>query len=465
MTCEHRQPEHSEPARSARDEAIREVADALATAGIGLARLAGPNGSAIANSAFRQLLDNPELEQPGARAEMPSPPDATLATGDDGDHVEEIGLSDGRHVLAIETRMTDGSGLALRLDITRLKRLAHVFQSFSDIVASRQIEPEVKIRRILNLGCEQLGLPWGALFEDRNGTMALNMCHPPNARPPIDPILLDVLSELDGPTLLDSPGDEENQERLAARTLLAPVLVDEERFGFVVFSGESWRDSPDDAGDIDILEVFCQWIGHELAREQDLAELALAHRELERLANTDELTGIANRRYFMSHSKKILREAGAGTGPSSIGILDIDHFKRVNDAHGHDTGDELLRAFAQAIAEGLGPDGLVGRLGGEEFAILLPSSNLREARAIADHVRRKVAEIHITCPGTGDRIGCTTSIGIAEFATDERLLRDAMTRADAALYAAKRDGRNRVRASDRPASGGERVNEQLTEQV
>lgn len=164
--------------------------------------------------------------------------------------------------------------------------------------------------------------------------------------------------------------------------------------------------------------------------------------DLRRLLTQDHLTGAVNRATFQQlfeREYRAWREYGA---PLSLIMLDIDHFKRVNDTYGHATGDLVLRRFAETIAKAIRPSDVFARLGGEEFAVLLPAKSLSEAAEIAERLRSLVADMRIETP-QGD-LAITVSLGCATALPNSDLLRSA----DEALYAAKRSGRDRVHAMD-----------------
>lgn len=160
------------------------------------------------------------------------------------------------------------------------------------------------------------------------------------------------------------------------------------------------------------------------------------------LAMTDELTRLPNRRAVLARLDALLR--GSNRRPCSALIVDIDHFKEINDRHGHPMGDEVLKAMAAALLEAVRAPAFFGRLGGEEFLIVLPDIDLHAARSAAEHFRERVACIEVML-GTAGRGRITVSIGVAD-STSGDTLSDLLRRADAALYAAKRSGRNCVRA-------------------
>jgi two-component system, cell cycle response regulator len=173
------------------------------------------------------------------------------------------------------------------------------------------------------------------------------------------------------------------------------------------------------------------------ARLRAAERVATMHNELVRLATTDPLTGVLNRRAFFERARNVCVRAEAGAVLSAI-LFDIDHFKRVNDLYGHDVGDKAICAVAQEAAK---ENLIVGRLGGEEFAALVEGRRLADARDIAERLRQKMAALQFdTSQGT---MTLTCSLGVSEWEAGDTI--DLLLkRADVALYAAKTGGRNRV---------------------
>jgi diguanylate cyclase (GGDEF)-like protein len=161
---------------------------------------------------------------------------------------------------------------------------------------------------------------------------------------------------------------------------------------------------------------------------------------LRALAMTDELTGVPNRRAVLALLAQLLRRSHT---PTSILIMDIDHFKSINDRHGHLIGDETLRAITANLREAVAEPALFGRLGGEEFAAVLPATGLEQAITIAERLRERVMRIDLSRL-LGDR-RITVSIGGAASIPTHDSISVMLRRADAALYAAKDAGRNCVR--------------------
>lgn len=182
----------------------------------------------------------------------------------------------------------------------------------------------------------------------------------------------------------------------------------------------------------------------------DITDRKAVERSLEWLASTDALTGLPNRHSFMSSGKLAIAIAARSSAPLSLLMLDLDHFKQINDTWGHQMGDRALQAFAELCLDHLRDDDIVGRLGGEEFGILLPGCDAETALAAADRFREAIE--HIAVDPEGDGPCLTASIGVTVIQDDEADLERAIARADRALYEAKRLGRNRAVLASVPAA-------------
>jgi diguanylate cyclase len=181
---------------------------------------------------------------------------------------------------------------------------------------------------------------------------------------------------------------------------------------------------------------------------QEIGELKQNLEQTRRAALTDPMTGIANRKHFESQLEADARAAGDKDEPLSLLLIDVDHFKRFNDAHGHIIGDEVLKVVARTLKANLKGRDTAARFGGEEFAVILPQTTLVQARIVGEHVRRALATHCLTNRKTGQNFGTiTVSVGIAAYRAEEALS-DLVERTDQALYAAKRQGRNRVVVED-----------------
>jgi diguanylate cyclase (GGDEF)-like protein len=164
--------------------------------------------------------------------------------------------------------------------------------------------------------------------------------------------------------------------------------------------------------------------------------------QAEQLATIDALTGLSNRRHFFTTALHGLALARRQRSQLTAAMLDIDHFKQVNDTHGHHVGDQVIRAVAQRLAHVIRTTDILGRYGGEEFALILPDTSAEGAAVLTERLRAAISDRPIETDA-GPLI-VTISIGVAEHAADQSDVETLLSVADAALYQAKRAGRNRV---------------------
>lgn len=179
--------------------------------------------------------------------------------------------------------------------------------------------------------------------------------------------------------------------------------------------------------------------------ERKLAQAALlaSEKELKVLATTDVLTELPNRRLFLARlTEEFARAQRLGDQPCSILVLDLDRFKRINDTYGHAMGDAVLQHFAQLLRKAFRNIDMAARVGGEEFAVILPGSDLAAARTSAERLREVVAKTPLV--QDGKTISVTVSIGAAAIVPNDFEADQTLIRADEALYRAKENGRNRV---------------------
>ncbi|KQV46504.1 GGDEF domain-containing protein [Duganella sp. Root336D2] len=186
--------------------------------------------------------------------------------------------------------------------------------------------------------------------------------------------------------------------------------------------------------------------GH-LQQKRDMLKNVVTERtaELTRQATTDSMTGIASRRHFMERGNDEIDRARRYHLPLTVLLLDIDHFKQINDRFGHPAGDKLLQVVAQACQSNARNVDLPGRLGGEEFALLMPETSAVAARLAAERLRRAISAIPPALSGVPHQV--TASFGIATLKSYDASMDGLVARADAALYRAKNGGRNRVEAA------------------
>ncbi|TRZ65294.1 MAG: diguanylate cyclase [Rhodocyclaceae bacterium] len=176
---------------------------------------------------------------------------------------------------------------------------------------------------------------------------------------------------------------------------------------------------------------------------RDITERERAAAELREMATSDFLTGLANRRHFIARmADELARMQRRDSLDAAVLMLDLDHFKRINDTYGHATGDAMLKHFATLMQSELRKIDTAGRVGGEEFAILLPGAAKHEAKVLAERLRAKVEEHPLMQDREAIRI--TASIGITAMKATDSSADTSLIRADEALYRAKENGRNRV---------------------
>lgn len=211
------------------------------------------------------------------------------------------------------------------------------------------------------------------------------------------------------------------------------------RAGTVCFFSREPRETEFPSGDKELLRLIGQWVGHEIERHGYVEELRKARIELERLATTDDLTGLRNRRSLLGFGRAEFERARRFGHPLSVLALDVDFFKRVNDTVGHAGGDRVLRQVASCCRANVRSTDGVGRIGGEEFVLVLVETPQGPGEEIGERIRLSVSDVD---PG-GD-VPVSASIGVAELNGDDDSFETLLARADAALYLAKKSGRNRV---------------------
>jgi diguanylate cyclase (GGDEF)-like protein/PAS domain S-box-containing protein len=189
-------------------------------------------------------------------------------------------------------------------------------------------------------------------------------------------------------------------------------------------------------------------VAHENISERKLAEekIRLLNAELECLVFVDYLTGLYNRRYFMQRGAEEFKRARRSSQPLALFMLDIDWFKKVNDDHGHKAGDMALQNLAAVLKLNLREVDILGRIGGEEFAILLPNTSLNNAARLAERTRQSIENSSFVV--LDQVLSFTISLGVAEITDEVSGIDDLLRNADLALYRAKAEGRNRVVVAD-----------------
>lgn len=181
-------------------------------------------------------------------------------------------------------------------------------------------------------------------------------------------------------------------------------------------------------------------------------QLKEAQSQLELIAITDPLTGIHNRGYLMKRGEEEFQRVRRGSGHLGCIMLDLDHFKRVNDTRGHVAGDHVLKCLAERLRSSVRPYDVVGRYGGEEFMVMLPDTNFDQSLAVAHRICERVRNDLFEADGS--LLPITVSLGVSDFSPADATLSDVIKRADEGLYKAKADGRDRVAWVAKPGDAG-----------
>ena len=175
---------------------------------------------------------------------------------------------------------------------------------------------------------------------------------------------------------------------------------------------------------------------------RDISERKRMEDMLVTMSRTDVLTGTWNRGFFMEKSEEVVRMVRRYQHSATIMMADLDHFKSINDRYGHYAGDLVLEMFANICRDEIRESDILGRLGGEEFALMLPETSIAQATTLAERVRKATAAARVRLDG--QEISVTVSIGLAQVGTGEQALETAIRRADHAMYRAKQNGRDQV---------------------
>lgn len=339
-----------------------------------------------------------------------------------------------------------GTALASAVNERELRRRRFDSQSLADMARAleQEVEPQAAAQTLLDgvAGvCDfRRGVVLGATSDGPLRVVASREAQPGTAPPEgVDAIVERAWASRG--TVLVKELHPERDRHLAtllpgARNLVVVPLVAETRAIGALVLERANRDRP--AVERRVVATCEQFAAH--------AALALRNawllEEVRALADRDGLTGLANRRVFDATLARELARAARSGEPLSLLLVDIDHFKKLNDGHGHQTGDDVLRQVAGVLAAGSRSGDLPARYGGEEFVVVLPACPADEAAEVAERLRAAVAAADTT-------VAVTVSVGVATCPTNASGASALVGAADEALYASKRDGRNRVTASTR----------------
>lgn len=345
----------------------------------------------------------------------------------------------------------------------------------STVMGGEELELSEKMRALLAMGCRRFGLETGLLCEFAVNTEPAEGALPRSMRldvmqavSPDERIRRGRTYDLDVATgqsagappgleslarlalSSDSRPQQENTDRGTVLGIL--VSVSGQIYGALSFSSITPRNASFGESDLEVLQLMAQWAGGEIertetrialdARQTELEtkqmELLAANAQLESLATTDGLTGIKNRRTFDLRLEEEFLRARRYRAPLSVILLDVDKFKQYNDSFGHPAGDEVLKGVAKILADGVRVTDFASRYGGEEFALILTGTEAPGAMILADRLRQRIEE------AAWPNRAVTASLGVCTFRPDMKSRAELTAGADAALYASKEAGRNRV---------------------
>ena len=342
-----------------------------------------------------------------------------------------------------------GHALLLR-DVTEDRRLVSALRQLHEISSDQSLTGERRIESILSLGMVHFDLPVAIVSMIRDDTYTVLSARsdlfyvPPGTRFDLgrtfcrDTVARDAPLAIPDATLTE-PGGHPAWREFGLRAYVGvPLKIGGDCIGTLSFSGPRER-AYFSCADLDLATLFAAWIAQELGLQRHIQELS-------EMATLDWLTGALGRRSFEADLADAFHATQGTAAQPHLVILDLDHFKTVNDRFGHDCGDRTLRHLAGTLRDIAGPDLPLYRIGGEEFALIPTGHSASEVDALADTLRCSVAGA--TRQGDVAPLPLTVSVGIAARSPAMDEPRDWFRAADTALYRAKTAGRDRVRRHD-----------------
>lgn len=387
-------------------------------------------------------------------------PYLTAATDGTRQHFEaRIGFPDGRvrdvaidYIPKFDERGRVDGIFALASDVSEQKNVQRTLKQLYDITSRRDIDSGQKIQQILEVGCVHFSLPLGIVSHIVGEIYTAKYTECPDGEIeagtvfPLGQTYCVHTLKADEPLAIAHTGESELKshpcyEAFKLETYIgAPILVDGERYGTINFTSLAVRAAAFTQTDQEIIKQFADWIGNEIARDRDIEQIHKAQADLERLASTDELTGIFNRRELFKRAGAEFEKFRRYGDLVSVLVFDIDHFKSINDSFGHAVGDQVLRRVAEVVEGELRSNDTFGRIGGEEFCIVLSKADVKAAYTIAERVRRRIwSDCTLT---QHENREVTVSVGVASVRSADADVSEMIDRADRALYSAKHTGRN-----------------------
>lgn len=340
-------------------------------------------------------------------------------------------------------------------DVTTQLSAEKALNRLHGITSSRRMDFGQRVQAILELGCEHFGLPVGIFSRITGDTYTIEAFSAQTDGLQVG-MTFDV-AETYCSHVLSADGvmgfHHVKESDIASHPcyqkfqleayLGSVILVDGERYGTLNFSSPI-PTRPFIRQDFELIRLFAEWLGHEIARKRDIDALESSKAALEKLAATDPLTQLYNRRYAQERlAEEIFRSRRHGH-VLTVALFDFDHFKRINDDFGHQAGDDVLRLFANDSAAVCRRQDIYSRWGGEEFLAIFPETTQAEALTLLDRLITSIKrQGYSSAQGT---IKVTMSVGVASLRpTDTR--DELINRADKAMYQAKQDGRDCIRSA------------------
>jgi len=394
----------------------------------------------------------------GTRAFAQIEPDMDRAlAGEAVRHEVSLSLDDGRH---LDTRSefmpdVDADGhvngfYVVAQDVTEYRTTLDLMRAAHRVTARQDVSVDAMIQELLELGAVHFGLPIGSVASIAGDSLRLEYVTPVDrsllpgrafaltsscARRVIegDEVVHFHADAPDGACLQPGHGDTP-----PATYLGVPLFVRGSLYGVIAYSSDSRRETPFDEIDCELARLLASAVSGLLARAQYETQLHEANQRLLIEASTDPLTGLYSRRFIDEILAREVEIAERHQRDLAVAMIDLDHFKAVNDTHGHEAGDRVLQRVSRGLEHELRQSDVIARFGGEEFIVMLPETSVAVAAQVCERLRARVAGLDI---GAGLRI--TASFGLAAFQRGDSV-RGLLRRADNALYEAKDRGRNRV---------------------
>ncbi len=328
--------------------------------------------------------------------------------------------------------------------------MEQTLKTLQQITSDRKLTFDQRVQKILELGRDHFGLPIGCVSRVTGDLYTITHLLAPtdDIKPGMTFDLADTyckyIMETDRPISFH----EFSRTHSAVHSCFvhfgledfigAPIYVDGERFGTITFSSPDPRKAFE-THDLEVIDLFSGWLGHELARQRDLQSLEDARKELERLASEDPLTGLMNRRKMDSWAKTEYSRAIRHNFSIAVGLVDVDNFKALNDGFGHETGDKVLRSLAAICKEEIRSEDAVARWGGEEFLFLFTHSSVEQAETVIKRIADRFRNITLDTPLPP----LTVSAGVLEVDLNQPFTK-AISAADIGLYQAKNSGKDKI---------------------